>query len=512
MQTLHDASASDSWGLLRAGAALLALRVEALQEVIACPPVLDVLPSSAHGLCGAVRLRGLVVPVLDLCTVLALEPGASGDRVIVLMRHGGRLLGLRADAVQGMVRVPTAELQALHVGAGADGLGIATHAFQAGGEVVTALDAAGIAALPQVPMVDQPIANTVAAGAVSSAEPLLLFHSAGVPLAIAATAVGATVPDVELRDSPLRRGHCLGVFEHQGHALAVVDLGALLGLTGKLEAGTPPRSALLVLRTAEGEVGLTMDRVSDIIRVAPEYILAAPALGLAMPSFYRGLVDTAAPRENAGGIERDATVLQARRSMPHFLLDAEALAADDLLTALASMRRRVETDAQTPASTGAAGADPRPSGRAVVTYQAGVEIASPLIQVSEIITPPASLVATSVPGSSTLGVFMHRGVAVPLVDLVELLFAGRGLQRAGAEAQRVLIVEDAGRRIGFMVDGLGTIETVRWECPARQQADAGFDAKQFATRPPLVELGPAGQTRTLAQLDLQAVTNSLCAA
>lgn len=513
--TANTACTADasSWGLLRAGAALLALRVEALQEVIACPLVLDVLASSAPGLCGAVRLRGLVIPVLDLCAVLGLAPPPGPrQRVIVLMRHAGRLLGLRADAVQGMARIQATALQALLRGDAAD-LGIATHAFEVGDEVATVLDASRIAALPGVPMVAAPVpgaANTLAA---TQSEPVLLFDCAGAPLAIAATAVGATVPDVELRDSALRRGLCLGVFEHHGVDLPVVDLAMLLGLRDAGHAtDADRRSPLLVLRTPEGQVGLTMDCVSDIVHVAAQVILRTPALGLAHPALYRGVLTCSDP----DGAARP----------PHLLLDHEALAQHELLAALLRLDCRSGAQAAD-AKAGAAAvaavaagsgvgmgatdvAGANSSGRTMLTYHAGVETVSPLIQVSEIIPLPATLVSTHTAGRATLGVFTHRGTALPLIDLVALLAADRAVPaRADAAAQRVLIVEEAGRRIGFMVDGLGTIETARWEGPDASEPAAKFDPAQFARRPPLVELGAAGTRRTLARLDLQQLARSL---
>lgn len=510
---MHSTEAS-SWGLLRAGNALLALRVESVQEVISCPTVLDVLASSAPGLCGAVRLRGLVIPVLDLCTVLGLvPPSGPSERVIVLMRHAGRLLGLRADAVHGMARVEFTALQALQRGDATD-LGIATHAFEIDDAVATVLDASRIAALPGVPMVAAPVPGASKALAGMQSKPMLLFICAGVPLAIAATAVGATVPEVELRDSALRRGMCLGVFEHHGQDLPVVNLALLLGLQDASPESVADRLLpLLVLRTPEGQIGLTMDGVSDIMHVAAQDILPAPALGLAHPVLYRGVLACAGP----DGAER----------RPHLLLDHEALARHELLATLFGLgcrsgdpTRHAEAGAPAGAAASAQAAGSSSNlgptgahnvaGRTMLTYHAGAETVSPLIQVSEIIPLPSTLVATAGAGHGTLGVFTHRGAALPLVDLVALLTAGRSAPvRAEAAAQRVLIVEEAGQRMGFMVDGLGTIETASWEGPDAASSASMFDAAQFARRPPLVELSTAGTRRTLARLDLQQLARSL---
>jgi purine-binding chemotaxis protein CheW len=517
-----------SWGLLRVGSALLALQVDALQEVIACPPQLETLPAAAPGLCGAVRLRGQVLPVLCLRTVLGLPPRDASDvctrdstaltGVILLMRHQGCLLGLRADAVQGMARIPAQAVQALHTLA-AD-TGIATHAFEVGEQLATVLEPARIAALPGVPMV---VARAPATATLASAhgEALLQFRCAGVPLALAAAAVDGTVPETELVDSPLRRGACLGVFQHHGQEVAAVDLAALLGLAptprgapGEAAAGPGlPRSPLLVLRTAKGLVGLTMDHVSDIVRVAPSAVQQLPPLGLARRALYRGLIEAAAGDQPQASVSAGAAQ-QRGGNTPHLLLDEEALVTHEVLLALSSLVRPTPLTAAgrtAQAGSGQAGPADTMPGRTVLTYQAGVETASALIQVREIIPVPAGLVSAPDPHSHTLGVFTHRGATLPLVDLVSLLGGGHhGEEPVDVLSQRVLIVDDGEHRVGLRVDGLGTIETARWEGHSpRHDSSTRFDARRFATRPPMVELGTAHNQRTLACLDLHQLVRSL---
>lgn len=494
------AGAADSWGLLRAGSALLALRVDALQEVIACPADLDALPCDAPGICGAVRLRDQVIPVLDLRVVLGLPTQVPRpDAVIVLMRHAHRLLGLRTDAVLGMARVEGASLQDLHRH-DPQATAIATCAFAVGDQVATVLDPARIAALPGVPMVSMRPSIAAATMAAAQGEPLLLFECGGSPLALAAQAVGATVPEIAVRPSPLARGVCLGVFEHHGLELPVVDLGAVLGRQAvPRPADLPVRTALLVLRLPQGQVGLTMDRVSDIVRVAAGAIVPAPALGLAKPGLYRGLVEAPAQAEEP--------------ARPHLLLDDRALAQDPLLAALSGLSRPVGP-ADAGVTAGAAD-DGRLAAQAraaragtVLTYDAGIELASPLTQISEIIPLPVHLLDGGRSASAALGVFTHRGTAVPLVDLTSLLRGSPGQARPDPE-QRVLIVDASGQRVGFMVEGLGTIETAHWEGPDRREAGEAFDVRQFSRRPPLVEVGEAGARRTLGRLDLQQLVRAL---
>lgn len=480
MSPVHGAGAQ-AYGLMRIERTLLALPVATLREVIPCPEVLAPLPVPAPGLCGAVQLRGSIIPVLDLRSALGLAPANDGDeRVIVLMRHDGRLLGLRVNAVQGMARVDADQLHALSVTTPA-GAGIATHSFEVEGGVATLLDAARIAALPGVPMVLEPTVATHER-ALGHGEPMLLFRCGALPFGIAAMSVEATVPRVALRDSSLVGELCRGVIDHHGHEVPVIDTLRLLGLGQAPGSG---ESAVVVLRFPGGLLGLMLDEVRDIARVAAQEILPLQALGLRDVRLFRGVLASAG---------------DAGQSGQHLLLDDAALRADEILSALAGLSR---PRALASTRAGEAGGGTL-SGAPYLTYRIEVETASPLTQASEILVWPEAVVPLQDRRDATLGLFTHRGSAVPLVCLCTLLGRPSALDTATA---RVLIVEDEGRRIGLVVEALCSIENARWEQPLGEARDASLDAMRGLQ--PLVEVGQGGQHRTLPRLDLLQLVRAL---
>lgn len=496
--------ADGAYGLLQWGPLVLALAVDHLREVIACPDVLAPLPSASPAVRSAVLLRGSVIPVLDLGAVLGLPALESHCRVIVVMRFQGRLLGLLAGAVRGMARKPAHELNLLTV-ATPGGTCVATHSFEIDGTVATLLDAERMATLPGVPMVAEPVAAPRAHDAGARAT-MLLFRLGDIPLGIDALVVDATVPRTPLVDSPLKRGLCRGIVPHHGHAVPVVDTLALLGLG---ESPACDETAMVVLRIGSGRIGLMIDQVQDIVQVAAQAMMPVQAVGLSAPQLFRGLL--------------------ARDRQQHLLLDAIALAQHELLGSLASlslhkgMQAGIEEGKQAlrpthemtpsnphaqthpPANPGrgaptAAGpvlADARQTQRQTrapfLTYRVGVELASPLSQVVEILTYPAHTVPLPAGRSAVLGLFEHRGAAVPLVCLAAL----RGQVPCWtAEQARVLIVEEGGRRVGLVVQALCSIEHARWAEPS------GTARARGVSLPPLIEVGEGGQHRTLPRVDL----------
>lgn len=444
-------------GLLRIGRALVALPVDALAEVVPHPGRFAPLACAAEGLRGAVQVREMVVPVLDLRPRLGLPEADGDDALIVLVRERGRLLGLLAAEVRDILHAPALTPLAADRAAA----GVATHCLPHGGEVVTVLDAAALMALPGVPSVEVARAPAGAALPADATPPLLLLRCGGRPLAIEADAVGATLPRSPLRDSALRHGHCLGVVDALGREVPVVDTLALLGFDRLPAAAAVP---VLLLRYPDGgALGLAIDDVQDIVRRPAADVHPLPPLAARAGALLGG-------------------VLAATDTQPaHWLLDVAAWHADPLLANLARL-----ATAATSASAAAARQPPY-----LVFRAAGDERAAPLAQVREIVPLPARI--DPLPGaalSGALGLMTHRGAAVPLVAL-----AGASPEPATA---RVLVVEQAGHRIGFVVDGLQSIE------PARRRRPGG------GARPPMVELGEAAG-RLVVETDLAALAAGLCA-
>jgi purine-binding chemotaxis protein CheW len=457
-------------GLMQVGACLLALPAASIREVISCPAVLAPLPASAPGLAGAVRLRGAIIPVLDLAEVLALGRSPSPG-VIVVMRREGRLLGLRACAVQGIATVGAAQLQAF--GPPSSGSGPVTHTLEQGSDIVSLLCPERLAALPGVLLVDEP--RTPAAAALSQRAPYLLFASRGHDLAIAAQAVDATVPATAIKPSAMASGCCLGVVAHHGRDVPVVDTLAALGLA---RARPAAQSALIVVRfPGGGLVGLTVDAVRDIALVAPQDVAAMPALAVPRPSLFAGVLQVEGSRSLVlapAGLHDDAALATFAR------LSGEQISAAD---------RRAAREAG--------------GGAQVLAYVAGLDLATPLLQCSEILPFPADVTRIEGHQAGMLGLFMHRGTAVPLVDLAASL--GLAARREGGG--RVILVRRGAAVVGFAVEELRAIETARLKASAHGDPGGGSPARPSLAS--LVEIGEGAAARMVPCMDLATLADRL---
>jgi purine-binding chemotaxis protein CheW len=491
------------YGVFHTGNVRVALPLDELREVIMRPPSFSQLPTTSPGLLGAVNLRHIVIPVLDLCRLAGYEnEDNSNGRVIVIVAVGDQMFGLLAEEIEGVARVTQEALMETSVAGGLPALFSHTFERTEDGEVVSLLDAEAISKLPGVPVVRDTGTRTSVVGigeinTDSSRRTVLLLRCGPIGLCIDVGHVHSVIPQLTLHSSPLEGSTCRGVVHLQDKAVPAVDPLVLLGL-GNLPDDGNLRG--LVIALPRGLVVLTVSDIADIVSVPVGDVLPLPPVGMRKDGFIVG-------------------VMRIESGDQHLLLDGEALRADAELDALGNLgvslhpgdaaARPVGTQA-TPgekdtADTAAVREKEGPDGRRVVpsvrkflTYHVGMEVATPLNQITEILPYPQHAIALE--GGSLLGIFTHRRLSVPLLSLPTLLGMYDDLDMATA---RVLLVDaPGGELIGFVVPALQAIEDSVWEETARAE---GGDPGSLLQRGPLVKIGTEAQGRLLPNIDLNAL-------
>jgi purine-binding chemotaxis protein CheW len=85
--------------------------IDRIREIIPSRPYTP-LPGSGEHVCGLINLRGRIVTVVDLGARLNLPPArANPDHSIVIVEHGGRLVGMAVEQVARIAAVDAGSLQ-----------------------------------------------------------------------------------------------------------------------------------------------------------------------------------------------------------------------------------------------------------------------------------------------------------------------------------------------------------------------------------------------------------------
>jgi purine-binding chemotaxis protein CheW len=524
----------------------LALPMAALREVVPCLGLLA-LPCPAACVVGGIDLRGVLVPVVDLRIVFGRTPGATAAASVIIMVHGGCLLGLLADGVTGIFlhadgsesgahyavqptaqpaaqpsahkpapgTAPAATLAATRADPAALYAGSIRRADT--GALVSVLSAAALTRMPQVPMTPDPapqrlLADTAAIDQAHGAAqmPVMLVRCGRIAMAIDALAVHATLSDPAIHGSVLAQGECMGVVDYAGQHIAAVDLLALCGL-GRLQRQAPMQA--FVVRFDQGYVALLVDAVLDVVSVSRPQVVPVPAFALPRPRLFTGALpaDIMPPSAVAA-----AGAVAHVPALPQFLLlDAVALRATPELLGLSQTNTpSPDAQAQGMAATGQAAQGETQTGagiqalarREMITYELFGEEASPIEQVSEILRYEPGT-AVFAPQGAFLGLMINRGRSIPVMCLRRLA----GLEPLPLDAtSSVLVVASDSDWVGFAVPRLRAIETVHWSPVLPQSGLGEHDAMAQALgsrEMALVDSG--GCQRMLRVLDLAGIARGM---
>ncbi len=458
-------------GLVRTAGLDLALPLAVLREVVPCPDVLGELPTTAPGLLGVLPLRGTMVPVLDLAQALGRPHGRAPEQVVVVLTGGGQVLGLLVDTVRGLTTVRDDDTA--RVRAEGEGL-LFTRTFvdPGTGGVVSVLDPDALLGLPGVPVVLEQPREAVAAGTADGgpARTLTLVRCGPFTLALDVSAVHSTVPSPVLRPSPADGPTCLGVTPVAGAEVAVADLLALLGLGS--QAGVALDCGL-VLDLPDGQVVLGVGAMVGLHDVPASAVVPLPAAASPVPFLLHDVAEV----PGVGAC---------------LLVDGARLLATADLGVLSRITTRLDDEE---AATARAAA----TGPSHLAYRAGPVLATPLEQVVEVLAYPQDLVPSR-GAPHVLGLVVHRGVAVPVLDLASALDRPA---TAHTPTSRLLLLDVDGEPAAYAVSGLIAILPLAWSDPS----PAGRPQASVLQRCPLVQLDTL--EGLVPRLDLRALTREL---
>ncbi|HYC02212.1 MAG TPA: chemotaxis protein CheW [Azospirillaceae bacterium] len=235
--------------LAEVGGRLLALETDGLAYVAPAGEVRP-LPRRGGRLAGMARLRGRAVPLLELLG----RPCAEAPLAIVYATARGEL-GVLADAVRGMARVPLSVLRDGTVELGGAVVPVA------GGMAMIENSLEGIARLvPDWTPPEPPQAKRVM-------RRLVPLRVGGRLYALELGRVRRVVPFAGAASLPPADAGPDGVFGRDGDVMPSVDLRAVLGEGTPREAGVA-----LVVEAGGGQVALVADAVLRIRRVAEDLV------------------------------------------------------------------------------------------------------------------------------------------------------------------------------------------------------------------------------------------------
>lgn len=420
------AATAEQWLAFRVGDRQFAVSAALVAEVVRMPRLSRV-PHAPTGLLGLANVRGTVLPVLSLAQMLLEGEDGATSRLVVI--DAGEPVGLAVDDVR--------------------------QTRGGGSEGATPIDVAGLVARCIPARVTSGGVRGTAAVEVEAADetlPLVTFSVGDQFFALPLGAVDEVVrlPDV-ISILPHADTVVVGSAAFRNATLPLLSLAALLALP-RHDGGT--RSRVLVVRIGNHRVGLVVEAMGSILRVALTDIDPVPHV------LSRG---SAEARIQAICRLDGGTRLVSVLALEHLLRDE--------ITQRLLQGSTGEQEAMT--ESGAA-----QSSEQFLLFRIGDdEFGLPIEAVDEVTPLPPKLTALPNSPAFVLGVMNLRGEVIPVIDQAHRF---RGTAADGPK-RRVIVVRIGTLKAGFLVDAV--TEILRVETDALRDApDLGAEGTRVFDR------------------------------
>jgi purine-binding chemotaxis protein CheW len=430
------------------GNEVFAVDMAPVQEIIRLPEVVRV-PLAPSTLDGLANLRGKVLPIISLRRMFGFEELEHDDATRAVVIDVGQPLGFVVDRVASVVGVEPSQIESVDsIRSTVDTELLSGLIKNVGGhEMVMVLDFEKLIQreFSQIAA----IAKTASlAGGLSSTNvnkdeddekesdelQLVSFTIAEQEYAINIADVQEIVQIPEtIIHVPRSESHVIGVMTLRNRLLPLVDLRRMFALS---DHELDEKSRIVVLALGSASVGVAVDGVSEVLRVAKSDVDAMPAL-LAKDG---GLSEIAQIcRLNNG--KRLVSIITARNLFDHSAIKEALNTVSDLN--------------QNTGNENAEADEALDDDEQVVIFRLDKEeFGVPINSVQEIVRVPDELVHVPKAPKFVEGVINLRGTVLPVIDLRLRLGMAR---EERSDRQRIMVFLLAGVRTGFIVDSVAEV-------------------------------------------------------
>jgi purine-binding chemotaxis protein CheW len=429
-----------------AGDEVFAVDMNPVQEIIRVPDVVKV-PLAPHTLEGLANLRGKVLPIISLRRIFGFAECDYNDSTRAIVIDIGQPLGFVVDRVASVVGVESGKIEGVESISSTMNTELLSGLIKdvGGHAMIMVLDFAKLIAQEFTEIATVAKNSDITSGPVEGNEidedetsdelQLVSFEVAGQEYAmdIADVQEIVQIPEEIIR-VPHSESHVMGIMTLRNRLLPLVNLRRMFDLPSR---ENDDHSRIVVVSLGSASVGVVMDSVNEVLRVAKADVDAMPGL-LARNGDLADITEIC--RLNNG--KRLVSIISAENLFRHS-------AVKEALTTVATLHEDNDRDN--------ADLDDEiiDDDEQVVVFRLDKEeFGVPIDSVQEIVRVPEQL--TNVPRAPSFveGVINLRGSVLPVIDLRRRLGMST-IERS--DRQRVMVFLISGMRTGFIVDSVAEV-------------------------------------------------------
>lgn len=441
---MSETSSQNSWqifGSFFLAESEFALAVSFVQEVVNAPVAYTAVPLAPKYLKGLFNLRGAVIPVIDLRTLLQLTPSTSSEtQKVAIIELEGTCVGLLFDKTGEIFRSNDEERSDFDTTQTA---GVVSGVFKKddGKRIVQILDVKSIFKLQNVPKDANRnrLGRDLLGRKRGNRKQCISFVVGPAICALSISDIQEILKVNKLSESALGVGHCIGTIDLRGTTVPVIDFASLLNYReiDRSDIATQGDRRVVVMRLEKELFGLMVDSVDSIVSFFPDELVAFPVVEQNRSDMFLGCITG----------RSDGDIL---------LLDHLKILTDSEITEITRGHSKIYQSKTSTKEDKAASGKLR---HTYITFNIDGTYAVAIGDVKEIIDYPKTLLHPPGLKKHVRGVLNLRGSLVTIVD-ARSMYATDALNEAGqSDVRKVLVFNRNGNHFGLVVDSVESIVT-----------------------------------------------------
>gem|GEM_PF-5278361 len=378
-----------------------ALPIDQLIEVVPCKE-LKPWPTDLDAICGAIEVRGNILPVIDLQYWFEKTPICFNSVSIIQSEQG--VFALTTERVEGIVTIESSSLSKLQLEATK-----IQHLIHGGFQhddiaaPVFLLDISALITKSQVPLVD--FRRQQALNSEQLLQSYMLFRCGSLAFCIDALAIHSTVLNPQLISLDVQSEYLVGAIAFQGFTIPAVDFLAWCQLNAQIQH---ENKQAFVIKLEDGYIAMLVEAIIDVIDIPNQPPVALSELTFAQQFKFSGVYSSIVFQQRGLHTEEQVQF--------YITIAPQAFQDDSELTKVSRATAQKNHEHQRFL----------PQGDDVILFSIGVELCVPLNQIIEIL-PWQKRRYWQQNDHSSCGLIVYRDKAITVFSLAKLC----GLELSG---------------------------------------------------------------------------------
>lgn len=468
----------------------IALQVEMIQEVVNYPEALTPVPLSPDYILGIFNLRGTLIPIANMHTLLKSKGEAHTSSKIVIVNYHEIKIGLLFDSTNEILKVTDDEVCKFDYNKKAHAVVAGALKLDGGNRIIQIVAPEALIHLDQIPHIVDKVKLTDQSALKSrfaknqKREQCISFMSQDVALAVKMDCIFEILKVSKMEPGFVNYDYSLGLINLRGSMVPIVNLAYFLKGEGSNEIQDDQK--IVIIQTATNtKLGLLVDSVDNIISYQSSELLPISSMGTAASSMYSSVLHSG---------EKEILLLDEQ-----ILLTNEEI--HNIVEGHAKLFKEDETKKKT---------KKKLIKEVFISFKIAGQFLLPILEIQEIVNFPTKFINPPGVKNHILGLMNLREHVITVVDMRDFYHLPK---LEDYSMCKILIVHHENERYGLVVDGVDEIVSVNQEEKASLSSlmttsvekKLSFDTKEIA-----MVCGKDGQPDSkLVVLDLPKMVNRI---